>query len=224
MKKLFLTLALAAATMVGANAQFILGGTIGGGVDWSKLSDKDESDNYESTTDWDINFGLKFGYGINDKMELGLKAGIGYDREGGEVSAATPLGTVTADKADESIFGWNVTPYFRYALLTSGNFSLGLQADLNVFGGSNDPDIDNDDNEISLVGVGINVKPYVAYTVGNFVFDAELNIIGLGYNYASVDAPNGETDCNFNSFGLNVNSHVADASMGDIVIGVGYKF
>ena len=76
MKKLFITLALAAATFVGANAQFIIGGTIGGGVNFTKASY--DGDDLASSTNGGFNIGVKLGYAINDNMEIGLKAGIDW--------------------------------------------------------------------------------------------------------------------------------------------------
>ena len=211
MKKLFITLALAAATFVGANAQFIIGGTIGGGVNFSK--DSYDGDALTSTTNGGFALGVKLGYAINDNMEIGLKAGFDWTQVTNKVYDNTtalmlvgPSGSVKGDA-----LGWYVTPNFRYAFLNSNGFQLGLQADVNLHG--------NDNN---VFGFGVNVKPFVAYNVtDHFVVDAELNFIGLGFDYLTDtdDSKVGE----FN-FGLNVNSNQAAATMNLVTIGLAYKF
>ena len=215
MKKLFIALALAAATFVGANAQFIIGGTIGGGVNFTKASY--DGDDLASSTNGGFNIGVKLGYAINDNMEIGLKAGIDWMQVTNKTYS--PDTKTTTDG-----LGWYVTPNFRYAFLNSNGFQLGLQADVELFG----------DNGASYgwnsFGFGINAKPFVAYNVtDHFVVDAELNFIGLGFNYimnTEETAPyaDDEHKANVFNFGLNVNSNQAAATMNLVTIGLAYKF
>ncbi len=215
MKKLFITLALAAATFVGANAQFIIGGTIGGGVNFSKNSY--DGDALTSVTDGGFGLGVKLGYAINDNMEIGLKAGIDW--------AQQTFKTYNPDtKTTGNGFGWYVTPNFRYAFLNNNGFQLGLQADIALFG--------DDGASIGLksFGFGVNAKPFVAYNVtDHFIIDAELNFIGLGFNYImnteeTAPGANDEHKANQFNFGLNVNSNQAAATMNLVTIGLAYKF
>lgn len=217
MKKLFITLALAATTFVGANAQFIIGGTIGVGSNVATTFY--DGDKQFDNTDFGFGIGVKVGYGITEKMEIALKAGINYSWW---QNAATVLGTTTTTSADG--LGWYITPNFRYAFLDTDKFQLGVQADLNFFG----------DNGATLgvnsFGFGINAKPFVAWKITDHLsLDAELNVVGLGFNYITnteetVPGANDKGKLGVFNIGENINSNAAVATMNLVELGIAYKF
>ena len=215
MKKLFLTIAIAAASVLAANAQFFVGGTIGGGFNIN--SKNYDGHDLETTSEGGLSVGLKFGYSFTDKISVGLKGGINY-------GSGTLNNKITDVKTTDDILGWYVTPYFRYGFLNGDKFQFGIQADLNINGAVYSGDSYTED--LSLVGVGINVKPFVAYNItNNLSVDAELNILGLGFNYQTNANDDVYPEKYENvDFGLNINSNAAAQTMNLITVGVSYKF
>ena len=59
-----------------ANAQFFVGGTIGGGFNIN--SKNYDGHDLETTSEGGLSVGLKFGYSFTDKISVGLKGGINY--------------------------------------------------------------------------------------------------------------------------------------------------
>lgn len=218
MKKLFITLALAAATFVGANAQFIIGGHLGLGSNVASYSY--DGDKVQDDTDFGFGLGVKAGYAITDRIEIALKIGIDYSWYQNSPK--------TGASFNNDAFGWYVTPTFRYAFLDSEKFQLGVQADLSFFGDNGRFWSQYFINSNSF-GFGLTAKPYVAWKINeHLALDAELNCVGFGFNYIT----NTEEDpfvaeknkAGVFNIGENINSNAGNATMNFVTIGLAYKF
>lgn len=142
MKKVILTLTLAAFTFA-ANAQFVLGGSLGfqtTGGHYSYVGDgTDANPNWTvpapsgslvKTTDFSI--APKIGYQLNDKMQVGAALGFSTYVQKDYNPSYSPMSFTTLYGNDESFEGWAKTtsnhffiaPYFRYNIGTLGNFTI----------------------------------------------------------------------------------------------------
>ena len=195
MKKLFITLALAAATFVGANAQFIIGGQLG--VDYSSdvnaLGVKDDK-----TSNFGFEIAPIVGYNISDKWLVGAKLGFGIDKTKYEPAIGpTTEGTTTS---------WTIAPFARYNFAKVGDFTFGAQAMINV-GGEYLEDVYSDFN------FGINIYPVVNYAFNDhWSMEGIFGFASIGYNMTSRnhDAAGAE-DETFHNFGLGINKSQAVA-------------
>ncbi len=145
MKKVFLTLALAAFAFA-ANAQFVVGGNIGfnttGGSENRNHVDAIAAANYDFTIPGDLGnqntltltILPKIGYQLNDNMQVGAQFGLEY------TSTKDFSGYNAIHIQDANFEGWNSTtqnaiviaPYFRYNLTEFGSFTVFCEAKLNV--------------------------------------------------------------------------------------------
>lgn len=143
MKKVFLTIALAAFAFA-ANAQFVIGGqieynTLGGNsnntnvtaggtpTEWTMPGENGYWVNYS-----DLTILPKFGYQLDDNMQVGIKLGVEWDK-------TVDYSMWTMEYATIKDFeGWEKTtqmdiviaPYFRYNLMEIGSFNLFCEATL----------------------------------------------------------------------------------------------
>ena len=100
MKKLFLTLALAFAGILAANAQVWVGGGLGASIQKNHTS---------------LSIAPEVGYAINDQWQVALGAGYGFNQTKVDVLGET-ITTNTNTLA--------LQPYVRYVATTVGKFSL----------------------------------------------------------------------------------------------------
>lgn len=100
MKKLFLTLALAFAGILAANAQVWVGGGLGASIQKNHTS---------------LSIAPEVGYAINDQWQIALGAGYGFNQTKVDVLGET-ITTNTNTLA--------LQPYVRYVATTIGKFSL----------------------------------------------------------------------------------------------------
>ena len=100
MKKLFLTLALAFAGILAANAQVWVGGGLGASIQKNHTS---------------LSIAPEVGYAINDQWQVALGAGYGFNQTKVDVLGET-ITTNTNTLA--------LQPYVRYVATTIGKFSL----------------------------------------------------------------------------------------------------
>ena len=223
MKKLFITLALAAATFVGANAQFVIGGHLSLGSNFAGVSY--DGDDQLDNSNLGFGLGAKFAYAFKEKFEIGLKAGFDYDYT--SVKTYLPGGSATATGDG---FGWYITPTFRWSFLNVDRFHLGLQADLSFFGDDGAALFEAAATPIKSFGVGLSAKPFIAFDItDHLIIDAELNVVGFGFNVITnteetspmADDAGKLTVVNI---GENINSNAGRATMNLVTLGIAYKF
>lgn len=150
MKKVFMTLAVVLMGVTAANAQFVLGGTVGIGGSVGSSQYRDGVLINKSTNQFNLTIAPKFGYLFNEgKMEAGLMLNLGYtdiigfgklNMYGSSPSfSSSPVLNAKNHKAAVQTGSINnlsltVTPYYRYFFLQKGIFSLGIQAHLGLGG------------------------------------------------------------------------------------------
>lgn len=142
MKKVLFTLALAAFAFA-ANAQFVLGGSLGfqtTGGSYSYVGDGSAanpdwtvpapSGGLVKTTDFSI--APKIGYQLNDKMQVGAALGFSTYVQKDYNPSYSPLSFTTLYRTYEDFEGWEETtsnyfffaPYFRYNICTLDKFTF----------------------------------------------------------------------------------------------------
>lgn len=235
MKKVFLTLALAAFAFA-ANAQFVIGGNLGfrtsnvkNAYDGKTIADKNTVNKF--------GFDLRGGYQINDKMQVGLM--LGYDLNTTKAQTPDPL-----DVEKEAGYGktnshmFNVTPYFRYNCFEFGSrftFFAEARVNLGFGGGYAETSLGSTTTKVDMPKefvLGIGVLPGVNYKVSdNVSFDLYLDFIGLGYNmhkYTQNDATTGNKDKVRTDSDFGFDFHTSGMSILDlatnITVGFNYHF
>ncbi len=216
MKKVLLTLTLAAFAFA-ANAQFVLGGRI----DYSTVGGTEQNTavvagatpdvwTMPGESGWNINSSdlailPKFGYQLNDNMQVGLSLGVIW-------SKTVDYSMWTAEYAAIDNFeGWQritrmsveVAPYFRYNLMEFGNFNLFCEASLGFTFGLNptyhnynvayttvtgapvdavDKDVEGYEN--TYTNIRFRVVPGLNYKLNdNFSADLYLNVAALTFSH-----------------------------------------
>lgn len=208
MKKIIMTLAFAAAAMVGVNAQWSIGGAVG--FDYEKNTDDGaETDdvwnsNAEKTTAFAI--APKIGYDVNEDWTVGAYAGILWRKSeyagGGEYKG----------------LGWHIAPFARYNALQFGKFGIAFEGKVGV-------SMFDVDDAYNTFGVGFGVTPFLTYKVNDkWSLDAGLDFARLGFDYAKTDYDaEGIEDGKTTKFGIGVNADEIFTT-GDITFGATYRF
>ena len=212
MKKLILAVALAATTLVGANAQgFVLGGGLS--FEYGKGKNLNGLNTAADGASYGFEIAPVAAYVINDKFLAGAQVGISLgkseiggllNRYGfGEAEAAA------ANVGSEKFLGWFVTPFVRYSFAKVGNLTFAGQLNLEVNGTK------FDDADISTLGFGINIAPVVNYAINDhWSVEGVFGFASIGYNFNKIDGgtPEDPTTHNF-GFGLNQGKTVAVAAV-----------
>ena len=215
MKKLFLTLAFVAATMF-ASAQLFVGGSLG--MDFrSEKTTYDGATNVNAKT-FVFNFNPNVGFMFAENMGAGLEINFAFDK------TTNPKNDVNLVENIDKTTTFGVTPYFRYVFATVDNFTFYADGKVN-FSTSKDKNV-NDGTTTDgdkTMKFGINVVPGFAYNLtDNISFNAELNILKLGWNMTKTtepkDALGNETVRKSSNFGFGINEPTA------IKIGFFYTF
>ena len=221
MKKLFITLALAAATFVGANAQFFVGGNVGFALQSENTGGTfsipgTNLTNTGDFTDWSLFVNPRVGYSLDEKMSVGAYISLGYEQA--KLDNPAPIGEVKA-----GAFTWGVAPFFRYNVVSFGKFGIAAEAKLGVGGAVyNIKDVDAKPTEFNF---GIGVTPYLTYGLNDhWELETGLNFLTLGYSFSQLDYDVAGIDKEKSHlFGIGVNANNI-ATLGAITIGATYKF
>lgn len=208
MKKIIMTLAFAAAAMVGVNAQWSIGGAVGfefeKNTDGGAEIDEIEYPNAEKTTAFAI--APKIGYDLNEDWTVGAYAGIQWAK------------SEYAGGGERKGLGWYIAPFARYNALQFGKFGIAFEGKAGV--GMFDVD-----DEYNTFGVGFGVTPYLTYKVNDkWSLDAGLDFARLGFDYVKTDYDaDGREDGKTTKFGIGVNANEIFTT-GDITFGATYRF
>ena len=199
MKKLFLTLAVAFASLA-ANAQLYVGGEVGA---W-----RNSDDNHTS-----FNLKPEIGYQLSDKWDLGIGIGFNHDYKGvGEASDGTTL-------VKNEVNSFEVNPYARWSFVKFGPVRMFLDITAGVSTYKEKATVYNPVTEKSTtetgdakVGWRVGVQPGVAVGLcKNLDFIAHVGF--LGYR----DADDNKCSYGENGFGF-------DLSSNNLNFGFVYKF
>lgn len=228
MKKVLLTLAVTCFAFA-ANAQLVIGGNIGFGMDngTNVLTSKTVSPATTTTLTTDlpktVNFYIKpkIGFNINEKMSAGIILGYGtsietrtYDWAPGIPFTATEI--VRTEKITTSEI--SVTPYFRYNVTTLNNFTFFCEAavpiaispaqkthtELTYKDGTATVNQTVDVDGVKYTSFGVTVTPGLNYALNDHLnMDIYFNAIGLSFIHRTATTlttyPNGDTDENVNT-------------------------
>ncbi len=211
MKKIIMTLAFAAAAMVGVNAQWSIGGAVGfefeKNTDGGAIAPKNENENWNGDFEKETAFGIapKIGYDLNEDWTVGAYAGIQWAKE------------ENGDNERKGL-GWNIAPFARYNALQFGKFGIAFEGKVGV--GMFDVD-----DAYNTFGVGFGVTPYLTYKVNDkWSIDAGLDFARLGFDYVKTDYDaEGREDGKTTKFGFGVNADEIFTT-GDITFGATYRF
>jgi hypothetical protein len=201
MKKLFITLALAAATFVGANAQFFVGGGLA--FEYGKGKNLNGFNTNADGAAYGFEIAPIVGYNISDKFLVGLQFGVsvGKAEVGGLLNRYDfdEAVTVAFAAGSQKFLGWQVTPFARYNFAKVGNFTFSGQANIDLNGTK------FDDSDVSTFGFGINIVPVVNYAFNeHWSIEGQLGFASIGYNFNKIDAGSPE-DPTIHNFGFGVN-------------------
>lgn len=212
MKKSFLTVLLAVAFAVPALAQNMW---IGGSLGYGSLNTENNGEK-KSVTSWSIE--PEFGYGVNDKWDIGL--GLSYfsgqiDELYGEdlgklYEQYLPYGYGTSNAKETSI-----APFVRYHVAKIGGFDVMLKG--SIFYVKHDLDILQMEENVKVNSYGISVAPVISYSIN------ETWSIGATLNFAELSFVHAESDdesikLKGDKFGFNLNN-------GSVInIGLSYNF
>ena len=238
MKKVFLTLALAAFAM-GANAQFVVSGNFGC-THSADQSVRDGNVVYttspQKSTDFNIN--LTAGYRLNEKLQLGVALGYGnYTTitETSLVANPTNVNTTTTNTFSE----FNAGVYARYYAAQFGKFNLFGEAMCRVLtsSGLNKNEVANVTTENvrpKSFGFELSVVPGLNYSINEHLsLDLYLDFMNLGYShtkytYADPANPKEYTDDNYditNACGLVINNGITgNFFLNNFRLGLNYAF
>lgn len=246
MKKAIFTLALAAFAFA-ANAQFVLGGSLGfnhnGGNQNTDPSSALILADYAQNARTNFNISPKFGYNINDKMQLGLALGINYNynRTYGVLQLNSSNNNYE-DYGSNTQWSYDIAPYFRYNITDFGKFTLFCEAQLafgitpkssiydNDNGGSNPT---NTKGNTSSFGIDLTVVPGLNYKLSDCCsLDLYVDLAGCYYSYNSnkvetstltttVTTTNTTHDYGFTA---NANAQTLGAHLGNFRLGFNYHF
>lgn len=188
MKKILLTLALAAFAFT-ANAQFVIGGTLG--ISHQGNYDKDYTGaTFTAADNANTSYTImpKFGYQLNDNMQVGIQLGATYSYTRNYAGADDTYNS-------NSDMTWNFEPYFRYNFASWKGFTLFAEAALGVaihpkstatavVSGSA-TSVDGNDNWTRF---GIDITPGLNYAFNeSFSMDIYVDLFGLAWNMTSGD-------------------------------------
>lgn len=251
MKKLFLTLAVVFGMVAAANAQLVVGGAIGFGVDANTGTTKagDMGVTFKDQVDFTFGFAPRVGYIINEKWEVGGKLSLDYGQTMNYdvlFNASGKDGKAFKDFKD-SQFTWAIQPYARFRCFEVKGFALWIEGvgsigtsilskrhyyayeyDATIVGRTQAAaDALNDAQpKVSSFNGSLQFQPVLTYALNeHWVLETGLNFLGfnLGGKVFTTETAAGKTTRNTFDFGLNVNSDNI-ATLGFIQLGVHYKF
>lgn len=215
MKKVFLTLALAAFAFA-ANAQFVVSGDLGFNHNGLKNT-LDGKEYWTGTTNKATDFGiaLKAGYQLTDQIQAGVMIGFAITNTKAEADPTNTGSVTSTTKINTHDFAFGV--YGRYDFLQFNKLSVFAEGQLAIGMGGGKTEVETagaptvSTDAPKTFSLGLNVVPGVSYKLTDRL-SAELyfDFIGLGFNMGKTttkvtDATGKEVDdvTTNTSFGLN---------------------
>lgn len=251
MKKLFLTLAVVFGMVAAANAQLVVGGGIGFGVNTynGTVKSGDLGVTAKDRVDFTFGFVPRVGYIINEKWEVGGKLSLDYNQTMNYdilTNASGKDGKAFKDFKD-SQFTWAIQPYARFRCFEVKGFALWIEGvgsigtsilskrhyyayeyDATIVGRTQAAaDALNEAlPKRSSFNGSLAFQPVLTYSLNeHWVLETSLNFLGfnLGGEVITTETAAGKSTRNTFDFGLNVNSDNI-ATLGFLQIGAYYKF
>ncbi len=231
MKKLFLTLALAAFAMT-ANAQWILSGNVGFNSNGGTYTIETPASSVPNPKSTFIDFNPSIGYALDDNMQVGVGIIWGWYSNKNFFADADNWNKTSG-------MNYGLVPYFRYYFAEAGNFKFFCQADLGftmtpktktvtcVAGNAGDPV----DGRTTFSDLYLSVVPGANYKLGdNFSADIFIDLLGLNFDRNVTKTYTGTGDLvdtdvltNFNLF-ADASAQTINAHLAHFRIGFNYHF
>ena len=250
MKKVFLTLALAAFAFA-ANAQLIIGGEIGfnttGGNDKFEANAPANAYTVPNTKTSTFTFAPTISYALNDQMQVGV--GLHYSLTSRKNFGAPAYMIEKEDWRKTSSNTYGITPYFRYYFANAGDFNFFCQATIGfslsprsndqAYNNTVDPAIDTKTKGgMSTTTLGFYIVPGVNYRFSDhFSADIYIDLAGLTFErtstktYGAMTASGYDPDFLFDTdvqttFGLTADASASDLNthFANFRIGFNYHF
>lgn len=190
MKKVFLTLTLAAFALV-ANAQFVVGGNLGFGVKNGKVT-YDGTRYYPTSAAAGLNkqstfgFNLTGGYQINDKIRVGLNLGWGFEKVKTDNGAPLDPATIASTDVDKNNH-FQIGVYGRYNCWTLGKWTVFNELNLGIatrtgYIENTASGVTNTVDDPKIFAFQAAIVPGFSYQVSEHVaFDLYLDFISLAF-------------------------------------------
>lgn len=170
---------LAGATVVCAQAQLFVGGTVG--IDYNSSKTTVGSNTTNGPVNSLFQISPMFGYQLSESFALGVKAALGL--------------ATTNDRQDTpnkySIPAWGIEPFVRYSLLNVGNLSLLLEGGVGITGAK----LKQSRGSTSVAAMkafilGVNVQPVLQYKLTDRLrLEAATDLAKLSFAYATSTIP-----------------------------------
>lgn len=190
MKKLFITIAFVAASMI-ASAQLFVGGNIGMGVGFGKFKSSDSEETAPKTLVLEV--APTLGFMFSEEMGVGLDIMFRMN----QISSASNTTKTTS-------FGF--APFFRYAFAEINSLKFYADAKFNYLrtDGSNTVN-ERETTYPKTTEIGFGIIPGVQYYLTDNIFmNCTLNIFGLGFQTEKTDFSENSTKTSTTvAFGVN---------------------
>ena len=215
MKKLFITIAFVAASML-ASAQLYVGGSLS--MNMQNGKDKVEGNGVSVEQDLPKSFTFVFapeaGFMFADNMGVGLQLGFGFGKTTDKIyvdETGAPIDPAATQTIKTTTIGF--APYFRYVFAEVDNFKF--YADARVSYLMSTPKVKYEWNGTTVTSdgaktteLGIGVYPGMAYQLtDNITMNAALNILALEFNSVKQKQENNGVTATrkINSIGFGIN-------------------
>lgn len=216
MKKVLVTIAIAMASMVGANAQFFIGGDAGLTYDASDWTNDNNNTSGDNASTLGVTIAPKFGYSLSNDFSIGAALGIGYN--------STEYNDAKTTYTEVNATSLGIKPFARYTFLHFGKVGVAAEAQLPItYTSTEEKYVGGGKTTPTTFGIGLNVKPVLTYDLSDkFQLEAYLNFLDFHFDYASTDN-DAKYKTTSTSFGIGA---AADNlfNTGNIVVGCTYKF
>jgi outer membrane protein len=196
-KSLFVCFLVTIVTTVSLKAQLF----IGGGVNLNSKTSSSQSSNDNKVKTTSFNLTPRVGYYISDKTAFGLGVGLTTSK------TTTPETEYSGEKIEKSN-SWSFSPFVRYNLVQTGNFTLLSEGTIGLGGGKSTTTSGTNDQTVKRTFASINVKPIVQYSFSDkFLIETSLGGIGYSASKSKLDGQSGDgTKSSGINFGLGLDN------------------
>jgi hypothetical protein len=216
MKKVLVTIAIAMASLVAANAQTFVGGDASLLLNSSNWTDDNSNTSGDNPSTFGLTIAPKFGYSLNTNFSIGAALGIGLTSTDYK-DAATTFDKTTATKL-------GIMPFARYTFLHFGKVGIAAEAQLPIsYTSTENKYVGGTKLTPTTFGIGLDVKPVLTYDLSEkFQLEAYLNFVDFHFDYASTNN-DAKYKTSSTSFGIGASADNLFTT-GNITVGCTYKF
>lgn len=215
MKKIFLTLAAAAALAFSANAQVVVGGIVG--LDFNGGSATTNGN--KADVDSGVSFAIapNVGYYFADNLLAGARVGFSYGK-------TTEVGEL--NNTDTYNYFWAVQPYVRYRFAQWNRFGVWSEANLGIGRNTGKVEVGSLSSDSDpVLSWSVNVLPVLTYSINeHLALETSLNFLTLGYHGDYTKNSDKTYEKTTGSFSFGADSMDVLGKVGEVRIGFTYRF